>query len=457
MSSRAGDFLTPTYGGRWISNEIPKHKLAEEGLPPDVAYQLVRDELNLDGNPALNLATFVTTWMEPQAEKLIQSGCSRNLVDEDEYPQLKVIEGRLIRIQASLFNCPASCTPTGVCTIGSSEAIMLALLAHKWNWRKKRAFTGKDCSKPNIIFGADVHTCWKKFARYFDVEMRVIPMSPERFTISPDDVAPLIDENTIAVGTVLGTTFTGQLDDIAGINDLLKKHKQTTDQDIPIHVDAASGGFVVPFVQPDLLWDFRLEHVRSINVSNHKYGLVYAGLGSVIFRDTSYIPDDLQFDINYLGGAMQNFSLNFSRSSAMVLAQYYMFLRLGLSGYQRIMEQTMKNAHYLEQQLVATGHVRLLTDSHCLPVIVITMTDNAYCPYAISDNLRKYGWIVPAYSLPPAAEHTHVLRMVIKENFNRELAEKLLKDFILAMQASAQLTTQRTTSPTQASSTHGIC
>ncbi len=269
------ELLNPLYGSRWDIDEVPHKNIPEESMRADQAYQLIRDEMKLQGNPFLNLATFVTTWMEPQAEALMQLGNTYNLIDEDEYPQLKVIEDRVIAMQADLFNAPENCQPTGVSTIGSSEAIMLGLLAHKWKWRKTRESAGLDTSKPNIIFGADVHTCWEKFARYFDVEMKIIPMKSDRFTITADEVAPLIDENTIAVGAIVGTTFTGQVDDISGINDLLLKYKKQTGRDIPIHVDAASGGFVMPFVAPEFVWDFRLEQVRSINVSNHKFGLVY--------------------------------------------------------------------------------------------------------------------------------------------------------------------------------------
>ncbi|HFD13391.1 MAG TPA: glutamate decarboxylase [Crenotrichaceae bacterium] len=424
-------YLTPVYGGRWDTQPIEKNRLPEDSLLPTVAFRIVADEMNLEGNPALNLATFVTTWMEPEADELIKIGATKNLIDEDEYPQLKVIEDRIIRMQANLFNVPEDCEPTGVTTIGSSEAIMLALLAHKWTWRKKRQEAGLDDAHPNIIFGADVHTCWEKFARYFDVEMKVIPLQNNKYTINADDVAPLLDDNTIAVGVIAGTTFTGQIDDIQSINDLLLQHKSTTGMDIPIHVDAASGGFVLPFYQSDFIWDFRLEQVRSINVSNHKFGLVYAGMGSVIFKDTSDLPHELPFEINYLGGSMQNYSLNFSKGSSNLLAQYYMFLRLGQSGYRKIINSVMSNAQYMEQQLVKSGFFEILTDAEFLPTVVVRLIDDShYSVYQISDELRKFGWIVPAYSLPPNAHNVDVLRMVVKENFSRDLADKLLSDII---------------------------
>lgn len=423
------DALTPTYGGRWCSESIPKHQLPESALLPETAYRIVMDELNLDGNPALNLASFVSTWMEPEAEKLFMHGATRNLVDQDEYPQLRVIEQRVIRMQASLFNASDDEEPTGFTTVGSSEAIMLALLAHKWNWREQRQSSGQDYYRPNIVFGADAHTCWEKFARYFDVEMRCIPLQVDRYIINGSDVLRHIDENTIAVGAVIGTTFTGQMDDVVDINDKLLQHRQRTGQDIPIHVDAASGGFVLPFVAPDFSWDFRLQQVRSINVSNHKYGLVYAGLGSVIFRDQRVLHKDLPFKINYLGGEMENYSLNFSRSSAMLLVQYYHFLRLGMEGYRRIVGQVMENAHYLERKLLDRSGFQVLTDVKYLPVVVVRLTDESqYTVFDLSDQLRKFGWIIPAYTLPEGASSVSVLRMVVKENFSRDLADKLLQD-----------------------------
>jgi len=438
-------YITPVYAGRWDTQPIEKNVLPQDSMPSNVAYQIVSDEMNLEGNPALNLATFVTTWMEPEADELIKKGATKNLVDEDEYPQLKVIEDRIIKMEANLFNVPDDCEPTGVTTIGSSEAIMLALLAHKWTWRNKQKSAGKDISQPNIIFGADVHTCWEKFARYFDVEMRVIPLQKHNYTIDIDEILPLIDENTIAVGVVVGTTFTGQVDDIKAINELLLRHKENTGQNIPIHVDAASGGFVLPFFKPEFEWDFRLEQVRTINVSNHKYGLVYAGMGSVIFKDKSDLPPELPFEINYLGGSMYNYSLNFSKGSSNLLAQYYMFLRLGKAGYQAIIKSVMSNAQYMEQKLAASGLFEILTDSNYLPVVVVKLIDDsAFDVYQISDELRKYGWIVPAYSLPPNAEETVVLRMVVKENFSRDLADKLLGDvFNVIEQLKNNQTTKR--------------
>lgn len=309
---------------------------------------------------------------------------------------------------------------------------MLGLLAHKWTWRQRR---GDDSARPNVVFGADVHTCWEKFARYFDVEQRVIPLSPERHIIGPEEVKDQIDENTIAVGAILGTTFTGQVDEIAEIDELLRQVKQEKGWDIPIHVDGASGGFIAPFSYPELKWDFRLEQVRSINVSNHKFGLVYPGMGTVVFRDVSVVPEELVFKINYLGGEMANYSLNFSRASNAVLLQYYNFLRLGHEGYERIVANLMENAGQLEKSLTASGRFELLNDARYLPVVVVRPTDKegGFDVFELSERLRERGWIVPAYTLPPNAESVAVLRMVVKENFSRDMAEMLGEDIERAL------------------------
>jgi len=419
---------TTAYGSRYFDKSIPKYELPNEGMPADAAYQLIHDELNLDGNPALNLASFVTTWMEPQADKLIMESIDKNFVDNDEYPQTEKIQERSVNMLARLFNAPEECISMGTATIGSSEAIMLGLLAHKWTWRERRKAEGKDCDKPNIVMGADVHTVWEKFARYFDVELKLIPLREDLYTITADDVAEEIDENTIAVGAVIGTTFTGQMDPIKEINDMLINIKDDKGWDIPIHVDGASGGFIAPFLYPDLLWDFRLEQVKSINVSGHKYGLVYPGVGWIIFKDKSDIPDDLVFNINYLGGNMSNYSLNFSKGSSTIIAQYYNFLRLGFDGYKDIMDIMSFNAKYLAYELKKTGKFEVINKNTTFPVVTVKLKDADFTVFQLSRKLRQKGWIIPAYTLPKNADDISVMRMVIKENFGKDMVDSLLED-----------------------------
>jgi glutamate decarboxylase len=421
--------VSPTYAARSFSHEIPKYRLPAQGMSADAAYQLVHDELNLDGNPALNLASFVTSWMEPQADLLAAETLAKNLIDEDEYPQTEVIHRRVVSMIGRLFHAPAGAQSTGTATIGSSEAIMLAMLAHKRSWQLRREAEGKPADRPNMVMGADVHTCWEKFTRYFEVEQRLVPLEEGRYTIGANQVKPLLDERTIAVAGVLGTTFTGQMDDLASIDELLGHVESEHGWRIPLHVDAASGGFLSPFSEPDLEWDFRLPHVRSINVSNHKFGLVYPGMGTVVFREASDLPEDLVFHINYLGGDMPNYSLNFSRPSNSVLLQYFAFLRLGREGYSQIVASVLANATALAERLGAIDGLQLFNDPKRFPIVVVRAEDPERIDLtAISQLLRERGWIVPAYTLPPNAEHINVLRMVIKENFSRDMVELLAHD-----------------------------
>lgn len=456
VRTEAEDVHAGAYAGRWVDQPVPKFALPAEGMSADGAYCLVHDELNLDGNPALNLASFVTPWMEPQAERLATKTLGKNMIDQDEYPQTELIHERVVTMIGRLFHAPHDAEPVGTATIGSSEAIMLAMLAHRQSWRDRRTAAGEPATQPNLVIGADVHTCWEKFTRYFDVEARVVPMTPDSFTLSAADVEAHVDENTIAVGGLLGTTFTGQIDDLADIDALLQRLEQERGWRIPLHIDAASGGFLAPFTRPDLAWDFRLPSVRSINVSNHKFGLVYPGMGTVVFRDKSDLPDELVFHINYLGGDMPNYSLNFSRPSNSVIVQYYNFLRLGHAGYARIAQAMVDNAQALTDGLLATGAFEALHDRETFPVVVVRATDPERTDvFALSDKLRERGWIVPPYSLPPNAEHVEVLRMVVKESFSRDMVDLLLDDVrrILGDEARGA----RAAAPTPGKRTRPVC
>jgi glutamate decarboxylase len=422
-----------TYSTRYFEESVPKYEMPDEGMPANAAYEMVHDELNLDGNPPLNLATFVTTWMEPEADRLIMENIGKNYIDHFEYPQAEVIHERVVNMLARLYNAPEETTFAGTATVGSSEAIMLGILAHKWTWRKRRQEKKEPCDKPNIVFGADVHVSWDKFAKYFDVEPRIIPMEPDRFTINAASAAELVDENTICVGAILGTTFTGEADPIKEVNDLLVEIKKKKGWDIPLHVDAASGGFITPFVNAELVWDFRLPQVKSINVSGHKFGLVYPGLGWLIFRDHGDLPEDLIFYVNYLGDEMPTYTLNFSRGSAMILAQYYNLLRLGRRGYTRIATNVLANARYLAGRLADSGKFEVLNTAKLLPIVTVKLKEPTdYTVFDLSHKLRERGWILPAYTLPPNAEKIAIMRVVVKENFSRDMADMLYDDVINA-------------------------
>jgi glutamate decarboxylase len=435
------DVLAPTYAGRWFTHDVPKYRLPAEGMVADAAYQLVRDELNLDGNPALNLASFVTSWMEPQADRLAQEALPKNLIDQDEYPQTEVIHRRVVSMIGRLLHAPTGSQPTGTATIGSSEAIMLAMLAHKRSWQLRRRAAGEPVERPNMVVGADVHTCWEKFARYFEVEARIVPMEDGRYTISGTEVEPLLDEQTIGVAGLLGTTFTGQMDDLRSIDAVLTKVRSERGWQIPLHIDAASGGFVLPFSEPEEEWDFRLPSVHSINLSNHKFGLVYPGMGTVVFRDAADLPQELVFHINYLGGDMPNYTLNFSRPSYGVILQYFSFVRLGQAGYRRVVTTALENARALAAKLKAIEGLELIEGGSRFPIVVARTKPEGGPDVdlrVLSRRLRERGWIVPAYTLPPNAEHITVLRMVIKENFSRDMVELLATDVRKAFEALAR-------------------
>src|SRR4249920_2266251 len=376
MTTRPSDVVADVlmFGNRFLTQEVASREFPEIGMPAVEAMRLVGEDLAIEGDPARNLATFVTTWMEPEAQRIIAENLHRNFIDHAEYPRTAEIEQRCIRMLANLFNAPGE--TTGARTQGSSEAIMLGALSLKWNWRKRREAEGKSSANPNLVFGGDVHVVWEKFCRYFDVEPRIVPLQPGKYTIGPDDVSPHIDENTIGVAAVLGTTFTGHKDDIVGINNLLLQIKKERGLDVPLHVDGASGGFVWPFLYPDSEWDFRLEQVRSINVSGHKFGLVYPGIGWLIFREKSDLAPDLVFEENYLGKTDATFTLNFSTGSAMVLAQYYNFIRYGRAGYTYTMQNMQTNARVLAEKLEAMGRFEIIgRDEEQLPLVAFRLAN----------------------------------------------------------------------------------
>jgi glutamate decarboxylase len=422
--------LEAMYGNRYLLEPPPDHKLPKAGMTAEEAEGLLEQEMVLDGLPARNLATFVTTWMEPEAEKVINQALRVNFIDHAEYPRSAEIEQRCIRMLADLFNAPGE--TTGARTQGSSEAILLGALSLKWKWRKRREAEGKAADRPNLVFGGDVHVVWEKFCRYFDVEPRIVPLQPDKYTIGPEDVQPHIDENTIGVAAVLGTTFTGHADDISGINDYLVSLKGDRGLDVPLHVDAASGGFVWPFLFPHSEWDFRLEQVRSINVSGHKFGLVYPGIGWLVFRERSDLPEELVFYENYLGKTDATFTLNFSTGSAMVLAQYYNFARLGHAGYRYVMETMKYNARALAREIEAIGEFELIGGEHeeQLPLVAFKLSgEHNYDEFDVAAQLAaQRGWMVPAYTLPPNAEHVKIMRILVKETLGHSLTICLGED-----------------------------
>jgi len=437
--SDAANLIEAAQVGAWLEKGPPDQAIPEDSLSPIAAMRLVGQELAVEGIPERNLATFVTTWMEPEARVLIDENLHRNFIDHAEYPQTFEIQQRCIRMLAELFHAPGE--TTGTSTQGSSEAIMLGALSLKWKWRERRQAAGKPTDSPNLVFGGDVHVVWEKFCRYFDVEPRIVPLRPGKYTIGPEDIEPHVDENTIGVAAVVGTTFTGHADDVAGINDFLVQLKDKKGLDVPLHIDGASGAFVWPFLYPHSEWDFRLEQVRSINASGHKFGLVYPGIGWLIFREKADLAEDLVFYENYLGKTDATFTLNFSTGSAMVIAQYYNFVRFGKAGYRRIMEIMQANAKSLADDIESTGKFQIIgKGEETLPLVAFNLADqHPYDEFDIAFQLAaERGWMVPAYTMPPDAQDIKMMRALVKLTLNRSLVDKLADDLAAAIKTLEQ-------------------
>jgi glutamate decarboxylase len=421
---------SPVHHPEAAGTEVPCHHLPDDGMGSDAAYDFITAELLLDGQARLNLATFVTTWMPPIAAQLMSETADKNMIDKDEYPQTAEIEARCVRILAKLWNSPESADATGCSTTGSSEAAMLGGMALKWRWRERTRAAGKPTDKPNLVMGANTQVCWEKFCRYWEVEPRQVPLEADRYHMNAPEAVGQCDENTIGVVAILGSTFDGSYEPVAEIADALDDLEQDRGFDVPIHVDGASGGFVAPFIQPDLEWDFRIPRVQSINASGHKYGLVYPGVGWAIWRDQAALPRELVFDVNYLGGHMPTFALNFSRPGSEVIAQYFMFASLGLDGYKRVMHRCQEVAMHLSANIAKMGPYQLLSDGSELPVFAFTLRDSVknYTVFDVSDRLRQHGWLVPAYSFPKNLQDLSVLRIVVRAGMSLDMADMLLTD-----------------------------
>ena len=428
------DDLLPPFTGRLNVNPIPKNRMPDNESTANDVYRIIHEELMLDGSSRLNMATFVSTWMEPEAERLMAETFDKNMIDKDEYPQTAEIERRCVNMVANLFNAPTEGGAVGVSTIGSSEAVMLAGLAMKWRWRARRSAADLSTDRPNMVLGSNVQVVWEKFCRYWDVEPRYVPMENGRYVITADDALARCDENTIGVIAILGTTYTGEFEPIEEIHDSLVAYNDEHGFDIALHIDAASGGFVAPFLHPDLKWDFRLPQVKSINVSGHKYGLVYPGIGFVVWRSEEDLPADLVFHVNYLGGDMPTFTLNFSRPGNQLVGQYYNFLRLGFDGYRRVMESLRDLAVFASSAIAEMGPFELLSDGTAIPVFAFKVKDGTnFTVFHISDRLRVKGWQVPAYTMPENATDVAVLRVVVREGFSLDLAGALIDDIAAAV------------------------
>lgn len=423
--------LNPLFARPLEAVSFPKFRLPDEESLPETAFQIVHDEAMLDGNARMNLATFVGTWMDDHAGRLYLEAADKNMIDKDEYPATAAIETRCWTMLASLWHCPDPDHTIGTSTIGSSEACMLGGLALKRRWQHARGAAGKAADKPNLVMSSAVQVCWEKFCNYWDVEPRFVPISEDHKVLDGHGLADVVDENTIGVVAIMGVTYTGMYEPVAQIAAALDEIEKSTGLDVKIHVDGASGAMIAPFLQPDLEWDFRIDRVVSINTSGHKYGLVYPGLGWVVWRSTDHLPDDLIFRVSYLGGDMPTFALNFSRPGAQVLLQYYVFLRLGVEGYRKVQAASRDVATYLASQVGAMDAFELWNDGSDIPVFAWRLaaghTDN-WNLYHLSDRLRMKGWLVPAYPMPDDLADLTVQRIVVRNGFSHDLADSFLAD-----------------------------
>ncbi|MCP4576641.1 MAG: glutamate decarboxylase [Deltaproteobacteria bacterium] len=423
--------LDDVYASTDLSVRMPKYRFPEEERNPRHVYQVVHDELMLDGNSRQNLATFCSTWIEPEVHQLMNECIDKNMIDKDEYPQTAEIEARCVHMIADLWHSPDAANTMGCSTTGSSEAAMLGGMAMKWRWRQKMRAMGKATDKPNMICGP-VQICWHKFARYWDVELREIPMENDRLIMTPEEVIERCDENTIGVVPTLGVTFTCQYEPVKAVADALDQLQRDTGLDIPIHVDGASGAFLAPFTDPDLEWDFRVPRVKSINASGHKFGLASLGVGWAVWRDQKDLPEELIFRVNYLGGNMPTFALNFSRPGGQIVAQYYNFLRLGKEGYRKIHQACYHTAAYLADEIRKMGPFKVIYDGRGgIPALCWSLEDGVkpgFTLYDLADRLRSRGWQVPAYSMPPNREDLVIQRILVRRGVSRDLGDLLLDD-----------------------------
>ena len=426
-------YRTPVFGALEEDVDLPKYKLAKEPVEPRIAYRLVKDQLMDEGNARLNLATFCQTYMEDEATKLMSETLEKNAIDKSEYPQTTELENRCVNIIADLWHAPENMNYLGTSTVGSSEACMLGGMAMKFRWRNRAKALGMDVNnrKPNLVVSSGFQVCWEKFCVYWDIEMRLVPLDEEHMSLDVDKVLDYVDDYTIGVVGILGITYTGKYDDIKKLDAVLEEYNKTAKISVPIHVDAASGGLFAPFIEPDLEWDFRLKNVVSISTSGHKYGLVYPGIGWVMWKDEEYLPKELIFEVSYLGGQLPTMAINFSRSASQIIGQYYNFLRYGFEGYRRIHQRTKDVAMYLSKEIENMGLFEIYNDGENLPIVCFKLKDDAnvnWTSYDLADRLAMKGWQVPAYPLPENLQDTTIQRIVCRADLGHSMAEQLIAD-----------------------------
>lgn len=443
---------TLVFGSKQMRESAPSEFIPKHKTPAVIAYQTVKDETFPQTQPRLNLATFVTTYMDDYGTRLMNEAVGINYIDETEYPRVAVMCGRCINMVANMWNSPEkSQWKTGAVGIGSSEACMLGGVAAWLRWRERRKAQGKPCDKPNLVMSTAYQVVWEKFCQLWQIEMRTVPITHKNPTLDIEKAIEMCDENTICIVPIEGVTWTGMNDDVEALDKALDEFNAKTGYDIPIHVDAASGGFILPFLNPKKKWDFRLKWVYSISTSGHKYGLVYPGLGWIVWKDKKYLPKEMSFSVNYLGANISQVGLNFSRPAAQILAQYYNFIHLGEEGYREIHSNSMSIAEYCHEQIGQMPCFKNYSDKLDNPLF-IWMLDPEYdlkakwTLFDLQDKLMQRGWMVPAYTMPKDIEDMVVMRIVVRQGMSRDMADMLvndIKDAVAELESLEYPTTSR--------------
>jgi glutamate decarboxylase len=427
------------FGSKVMRQPAPAERIPQHMTRSEIAYQMVKDETFPQTQPRLNLATFVTTYMDDYGTKLMNEAVGINYIDETEYPRVAVMCGRCINMVANMWNTPEKGDwKTGAVGIGSSEACMLGGVAAWLRWRERRKAEGKPYDKPNLVMSTAYQVVWEKFCQLWQIEMRTVPITHEHPTLNIDAALNMCDENTICIVPIMGVTWTGMNDDVEALNEALDEFNTRTGYDIPIHIDAASGGFILPFLNPEKKWDFRLKWVYSISTSGHKYGLVYPGLGWVVWKDKKYLPKDMSFSVNYLGASISQVGLNFSRPAAQILAQYYNFIHLGVEGYTEIHSNSMDIAKYCHKAIGKMPCFKNYSETLENPLFIWTMDPDyekgaKWTLFDLQDKLMQSGWMVPAYTMPKDIEDMVVMRIVVRQGMSRDMADMLIEDITNAV------------------------
>ena len=434
IGKKQNDYSEPIFGSQQMREPAPAQFIPKHKTPGEIAYQIVKDETFPQTQPRLNLATFVTTYMDEYGTRLMNEAVGINYIDETEYPRVAVMCGRCINMVANMWNSPEEAEwKTGAVGIGSSEACMLGGVAAWLRWRDRRRAQGKPYDKPNRVMSTAYQVVWEKVCQLWQIEMRTVPITREHTTLNIDEAIRMCDENTICVVPIAGVTWTGMNDDIEALDKALDKYNAKTGYDIPIHVDAASGGFILPFINPRKKWDFRLKWVLSISTSGHKYGLVYPGLGWVVWKDKKYLPDQMSFSVNYLGANISQVGLNFSRPAAQILAQYYNFIHLGEDGYKDIHSNSMNIAQYCHDEIGKIPYFKNYSDTLENPLFIWSLNPEfektaKWTLFDLQDKLMQSGWMVPAYTMPKNIEDMVVMRVVVRQGMSRDMANMLIDD-----------------------------